>query len=259
VRSGETNGGNLITDGFLRSYERRAASVGLPAPGGDTKVVAVQNGGGIRQNAGVVLPVGTTFDGTSYAGVPGPITRRNTLDVMAFLSNAVTVVRDVSPAELKLILERSAATAPLEGGQFLQIAGMSVEYSAAGAAHVVSAPAPGSGLQYGTVTVEGSRVVTVTLDDDTPVIAAGAVVPGAPNVSIVTNSFTADGGDNYAGFGQIPPVRKINLGLTYEQALVEYLLSFPTADGLPTVPASDARYASPTGEGRITFLPPPAP
>ena len=71
----------------------------------------------------------------------------------------------------------------------------------------------------------------MTLDDGTPIIAAGAVVAGAPNVSIVTNSFTADGGDNYAGFGQIPPTRKVNLGLTYEQALVEYLLSFPS----PTV------------------------
>lgn len=253
VRSGETNGGNLITDGFLRSYDSRASSVGLPAAGGGTKVVAVQNGGGIRQNAGDILPQGTTFDGTDYVGAPGPISRQNTLDVMAFLSNSMTVVRDVTPTELKLILERSAA-AP-GGGQFLQIAGMSVEYSTAGTPHVVSSPPAGSGLQYGTVSVEGSRVLSVTLDDGTPIIAAGGVVAGAPSVSIVTNSFTADGGDNYAGFGQIPPNRKVNLGLTYEQALVEYLLSFPSAGGLPTVPATDTRYANPAGEGRITFVP----
>ena len=136
---------------------------------------------------------------------------------------------------------------------------MTVEYSTSGTPHAVSTPAPGSGLQYGTVTVEGSRVVSVTLDDDTLIIAAGAVVAGAPSVSIVTNNFTADGGDNYAGFGLIPQARKVNLGLTYEQSLVEYLLSFPTANGLPTVPASDTRYSNPAGEGRITFLPPPGP
>lgn len=41
----------------------------------------------------------------------------------------------------------------------------------------------------------------------------------------------------------------------FEQALVEYLLGFPLAEGLPTIPAGDGRYAAPTGEGRITFLP----
>jgi 5'-nucleotidase len=239
----------------LGSYDTSAGAAGLPPRSAGNQVVAVQNGGGIRQNTGPILPVGTTFDGTNYAGVPGPITRRNTLDVMAFLTNSMTVVRDVTPSDLELILERSAATLGGEGGQFLQIAGMSVTYSSSGDAHVVSAPAAGSGLQYGTVTTPGSRVVTVTLDDGTPIIAAGAVVPGAPNVSIVTNNFTADGGDNYAAFGLIPQERKINLGLTYEQAVVEYLLSFPAVDGLPTIPASDARYANPSGTGRNTITP----
>lgn len=257
VRSGETNGGNLITDGFLRSYDVYAGAVGLPPRGGATKVVAVQNGGGIRQNAGNVLPVGTTFDpvaGTYNLG-SGSISRRNTLDVLAFLTNSMTVVRDVSPAELKLILERSAATLGGEGGQFLQIAGMAVTYTQGGTAHVVTNPAPGSGLQYGTVTTEGTRVVSVTLDDGTPIIAAGAVVAGAPNVSIVTNSFTADGGDNFVGFGSIPAARKVNLGLTYEQSLAEYVVSFPTVGGLPTIPASDTRYTNPNGTGRITITP----
>ncbi len=104
--------------------------------------------------------------------------------------------------------------------------------------------APGG--TFGTVTTPGSRVVSVTLDDGTPIIAGGAVVAGAPTVSIVTNSFTAAGGDNYAALGSIPADRKVNLGLTYEQALADYVLSFPVAEGLPTIPASDARYANPT-------------
>jgi hypothetical protein len=44
----------------------------------------------------------------------------------------------------------------------------------------------------------------------------------------------------------------VQLGATYEQALVEYLLSFPKVAGLPTIPAS-SRYAKVAGEGRITF------
>jgi 5'-nucleotidase len=243
VRSGETNGGNFVADSYLKSYDTYAAAAGLPARDGANQVIAVQNGGGIRQNAGDVLPVG--------GAVPGPITRRNTLDVMAFLTNSMTVVRDVTPDDLKLIFERSAA-AP-GGGQFLQVGGMSVVYSSSGTAHVVGAPAPG--LQYGTVTVPGSRVVSITLDDGTSIVAGGAVVAGAPSVSIVTNNFTADGGDNYAAFGLIPQTRKVNLGLTYEQAVVEYLTSFPAVSGLPTIPAADPRYAAPNGSGRITFAP----
>jgi 2',3'-cyclic-nucleotide 2'-phosphodiesterase (5'-nucleotidase family) len=254
VRTGETNGGNLVTDGFLRSYDVYAGAAGLP-PRATTKVVAVQNGGGIRQNAGSILPRGATLDAptSTYVGVPGPISRKDTLDVMAFLSNAVTVVRDVTPDELKLMFERSAGSLPGSGGQFLQVAGLTVTYQTSGTAHAVSAPPPGG--TFGTVTTPGSRVVSVTLDDGTPIIAGGAVVAGAPNVSIVTNSFTAAGGDNYAALGSIPADRKVNLGLTYEQALADYVLSFPVAEGLPTIPASDARYANPNGSGRITITP----
>jgi 5'-nucleotidase len=253
VRTGETNGGNLVTDGFLRSYDTLGPAAGLPPRGGSAKVVAVQNGGGIRQTVTPVLPSGTTLTGGTYTGVPGPISRRNTLDLLAFLTNAMTVVRDVTPDELKLALERSAASLPAEGGQFLQVAGMSVTYSTSGTAHVVS-PAPPGG-NFGTVTTPGSRVRTVTLDDGTKIIENGAVAAGAPNVSIVTNSFTAAGGDNYAVFGGIPQSRKVNLGATYEQTLVDYLLSFPAAGGLPTIPAADTRYASPNGTGRITITP----
>ena len=133
-------------------------------------------------------------------------------------------MRDVTPEDLKSILERSGSS--IGGGGFLQIGGMSVVYSTGAAA--------------------GSKVVSVTLDDTTPIVVGGVVVPGAPNVAIVTNNFTADGGDDYTTFASIPPSRKINLGLTYEQALVEYLLSFPEVGGLPTVPAATSVTPTPT-------------
>lgn len=223
VRNAETNAGNLIADSFLAAYDQYAPEFGLPARSASNPVIAVQNGGGIRQNAGDVLPVGGV--------VPGPITRQNTLDVLAFLTNSVTVVLEVTPADLQTILERSGASLPGRGGQFLQIAGLQVEYDARNPV--------------------GSRVVSATLADGTQLIAGGAVVPGAPNVAIVTNSFTAAGGDNYPAFANNP--NKVQFPATYEQAWVEYLLSFPLVEGLPTVPASDPRY-QPGGEGRITIL-----
>ena len=77
---------------------------------------------------------------------------------------------------------------------------------------------------------------------------------GAPTVRIVTNSFTAAGGDNYTTFAAQED--KVNLPATYEQALVEYLATFPAtgSPALPTIPASDGRYASPAGEGRTTII-----
>jgi 5'-nucleotidase len=88
------------------------------------------------------------------------------------------------------------------------------------------------------------------LADGTKLIENGSVVAGAPAVDVITNSFTAIGGDNFPTFGVLNP--KV-LGYSYEEALYRYLLSFPKgSDGLPTIPAADARYKS-GGEGRITW------
>lgn len=235
-RSGETNAGNLIADGFLDSYDRYAPLFGLPPRGAGNPVIAVQNGGGIRQNAGDLLPVGGL--------VPGPITRGNTLDVLSFLTNAVTVVSGVTPEELETILERSVAS--IGGGQFLQVGGLRIEADLSRTAQVV--------LADGTITVAGDRIREAALEDGTPIISGGAPVSGAPAVRVVTNSFTAAGGDNYPTLAAEP--EKVQFPATYEQALVEYLLGFPMgASGLPTIPASDPRYA-PAGDGRIVFVTP---
>ncbi|MEW6581787.1 MAG: choice-of-anchor I family protein, partial [Actinomycetota bacterium] len=239
-RGRETNTGNTITDAFLAAYDRQAAGLGLPPRGGAAKVIAVQNGGGIRQNAGDVLPAG--------GAVPGALSRRNTLDVLAFFTNAMTVVRDVSPQDLKDVFERSAST--LGGGQFLQVAGLDVTIEVTGrTAQAIAAD--------GTVTTPGTRVRAITLDDGTPIVADGAVVPGAPAVSIVTNSFTAAGGDNYPWLRDAPG--KVNLAGTYEQAWVEYLTSLPaqTVGGasLPTIPDENPDYATASPGSRIHILP----
>lgn len=247
VRSRETNAGNLIADGFLDAYKKYADNVGVTVP--ITRVVAVQNGGGIRQNAGNLLP---------KTGVPGLLSRLETINVLPF-DNFVSVVRNVTPAELKAILERSASGLPGQGGQFLQIGGMKVAYNLRNPAQVVANPPTGE--VAGNITTAGSRVVNVTLNDGTKIIENGAVVVGAPNVAIVTNNFTARGGDNYATFEDKAASTKVNLvdddgiAISYEQAWREYLLSFPVSGSpsLPTIAASDGRYKV-GGEGRIVLL-----
>ena len=230
VRSVESNAGNLIADAFLHVYDAYGDNVGLAPRSATNRLIAVQNGGGIRQNAGDVLP--------TTGGAGDPIARLDTINVLPF-DNFVTVVEGVTPADLKAILERSAASLPGEGGQFLQLAGIRVVYN--------------SGLPV------GSRVISATLSDGEPMIRAGLVVTGAPVIGIITNSFTARGGDNYPTLENNP--NKTNLiddngvAISYEQAWREYLLTFPTSGTppLPTIPATDLRYRA-GGAGRITVL-----
>ena len=216
LRGGESNAGNLIADAFLHAYDGAAAALGLPERGPGNPVIAVLNSGGIRQNAGDTLP--------TSGRAPGDIFLVNTLDVLPF-PNAVSVVQNVSPADLRAVFEVSGARYPSASGAFLQIAGIAAVYDP-------SRPA-------------GSRVVSLTLAGGAPVVADGEVVEGAPAVTIVTSSFVAGGGDGYEVLGANPS--RLRILATYEQALREYL------HDLGTVSANDPRYA-PGGEGRSAFL-----
>ena len=216
VRGGESNAGNLIADAFLHAYDRAAPSLGLPRRSLDNPVVAIQNSGGIRQNAGDTLPTSGT--------APGELFLVNTLDVLPF-PNAVSVVRNVLPADLKAVFEVSGERYPAPSGAFLQIGGIAAVYDPARPA--------------------GERVVSLTLAGGTPIVAGGAIVEGAPAVTIVTSSFVADGGDGYTMLGRNPDTLRIVA--SYEQALREYLRA------LGTVRAGDPRYA-PGGEARSTWV-----
>lgn len=241
VRTVETNGGNLVADSFVHAYKNRAAAFGLPAESTATPVVAVQNGGGIRQNGGVTLPTN---------GAAGAINRGNTFDLLPF-DNRLVAITAVNATDVKEMFERSCSSGTSGGGQFLQVSGLKVECSRSGTAIVVSNP---TGDAYaGTVTTPGSRVRSISLSDGRALVTAGVVVPGAPAVTLVTNSFTAEGGDNYPTLAKLT---KVGFGISYEQALFDYLTSFPkNSAGLPEIPESDARYNKSTGEGRITWLP----
>lgn len=239
VRTAETNGGNLVADAFVYSYNQRYEKAGLPKPSTTTPLVGVQNGGGIRQNPAIVLPV---------TGKVGEITRGNTFDLLPF-GNTLVAVTDVSPKELKEIFERSCSVSTSGGGQFLQISGMKVVCLRNGTAQVVSTPA--SGASVGSITTEGTRVKSITLTDGRAIVSNGALVAGAPSVTMVTNNFTADGGDNYPALAAL---KKSAFGIDYEVSLYEYLRTFPAgAAGLATIPDTDARYKALTGEGRFTW------
>ncbi len=234
VRGGESNAGNLIADSFVYAYKDVRNANDLPEY--KPTVVAVQNGGGIRQNAGDVLPVG--------GKAPGTISRMDTMNVLPFF-NYVVVVQDVSPKDVKQMFERSAASLPDDGGQFLQMSGLKVTYDLSQTAQEID--------EEGKITTPGSRVVSVVLDNGKAIVQDGAVVEGAPSLDIVTNSFTAGGGDNYSMLADNEKVKlfdKDGVALTYEQVWYNYLMSFDKKDGLPTITADDAPEG---GEGRITM------
>lgn len=241
VRTAETNGGNLVADAFVHAYRTRSGAFNLPVPSTAAPLVAVQNGGGIRQNGGVTLPIN---------GAPGAINRGNSFDLLPF-DNRLVAITAVSAADLKEVLERSCSIGTSGGGQFLQISGMTVSCSRTGTAIVISNPVGDS--YSGAITTAGTRVRQITLADGRVLVRDGSVVPGAPSVTVVTNNFTAEGGDNYPTLAKLV---KTGFGISYEQALYGYLLSFPkNTAGLPEIPATDLRYARSTGEGRFTWLP----
>lgn len=215
VRTRESNAGNLVTDAFVSAYDRYAAQFGLPERGPANPVVAVQNGGGMRQTAGDALPAG---------GVPGDIFLVDTLDVLPY-PNGVTVIRGVAAADLKAAFETSIGHALVGGGGFLQVSGVAVVFD-------VARPA-------------GERVVSLTLAGGAPVVVNGALAEGAPAVTVLTNSFVAAGGDGYPMFAD--NADKLQLPTSYERAWRDYLGS------LGTIATDDGRYA-PGGEGRITIL-----
>ncbi|MCL1698514.1 MULTISPECIES: 5'-nucleotidase C-terminal domain-containing protein [unclassified Lysinibacillus] len=99
VRAGETNLGNLITDGMLAGAKKIDPEVQF----------AFQNGGGIRSSIDA-----------------GDITMGEVLEVMSF-GNALGIVK-VTGAEIYDIVEQSVKEFPKEAGGFLHFSGLQVEF-----------------------------------------------------------------------------------------------------------------------------------
>lgn len=215
IRDQETNLGDLTADALLFQARELAPTFGVPAAD-----VGIENSGGIRNNS--LIPA-------------GPITAFDTFSINAF-ANFLSVVPDVPAAQLKEILENAVSLMPTSDGRFAQIGGFRFTYDVTGTAQVVD--------NAGTVLTPGSRVREVVLDDGRVLVANGAVVAGAPAVSIATNDFSARGGDQYP-FRGLPFT---TLGVTYQQALRNYIEA-PTWGLGGQITAADYPEG---GEGRIT-------
>jgi 5'-nucleotidase len=195
VRSRETNLGNLATDALLAAGQREAEAAGVTAP-----VVALQNGGGIRNNS--VLPA-------------GPVSALDTYSVLPF-ANFVAVAPEMPVATFVAGVEHGLSGAVTGGvlqpaGQFAQAAGYRVTYDA-------TQPA-------------GSRVVDLVLDDGTALVRDGVLTGALDTISVATIDFLLRGGDGYPFDG----VDFTVLPVTYQQALETYL----TEDLGGTVTATD--------------------
>jgi 2',3'-cyclic-nucleotide 2'-phosphodiesterase/3'-nucleotidase/5'-nucleotidase len=213
VRTRETNLGDLVADALLATADSLNEAFGVPDPD-----VALQNGGGIRNDA--VVPV-------------GPLTELTTFDVLPF-ANFVAVVPDVPAAQFKEVLENAYSRVEFRDGRFTQVAGLAVNIDTTATAQVVDAD--------GNVTTPGERVRHVTLADGTVLVADGVVVDGAPAVTVATIDFLARGGD----FSPYRGADFTTLGVTYQQAFRDFVAE--SLGGL--VPAADYPEG---GEGRITF------
>ena len=191
VRTGSSNQGNLHADALRATAANLAADFGTPMPD-----VAIQNGGGIRNDA--VIPA-------------GPITAGDTWDIAPFRN--FVVVAEVPREAFHVLLEQAVDRIPGAGGQFPQVSGFTFSYDP-------SAPARETD-RAGDCSLAGdpgSRIRDVTLDDGTAIVRDGAVVPGDP-VVLVTIDFLANGGDCYP----LADIDFTKLGVSYQQALANYI------------------------------------
>ena len=183
VRSRETNLGDLVADSLLAAGRRGAAAAGVTAP-----VVALQNGGGIRNES--VLPAGN-------------LTALDTYTVLPF-ANFVAVAPAMPVSTFIAGVERGLSGGVTGGvlqpaGQFAKAAGYRVTYDP-------SRPV-------------GSRVVDLVLTDGTVLVRGGVPTGTVPTISVATNDFTLRGGDGYPFDGVAFTV----LPVTYQQAFATYL------------------------------------
>ena len=188
VRSRETNLGNLVADSLLAAGQREAAAAGVTAP-----VVALQNGGGIRNAS--VLPV-------------GELTALDTYTVLPF-ANFVAVAPAMPVETFIAGVERGLTP---DGG-FAQVAGYRVSYDP-------TQPA-------------GSRIVDLVLDDGTVLVEDGVATDALDTISVATNDFTLRGGDGYPFDGVDFTVLPVTYQQAFQDYLVEDLGGVVTAAEYP--------------------------
>lgn len=150
--------GNLVADAMRETYGTQ---------------LALTNGGGLRAPLpSSYLPADTSLRRTTPGYATGPPYDLVVGDVYTVLPfGNIVVTRTVTGSQLYAALEHSVGSIPAANGKFAQISGFRFEYDS-------SKPA-------------GSRVVSVELDDGTPIL------PDSATYTLATNDFTNAGGDGY--------------------------------------------------------------
>jgi 5'-nucleotidase/UDP-sugar diphosphatase len=214
VRTVETNEGNLVADALLVEANRLAPEFGSPAPD-----VAIVNGGAIRNDS--IIPAGTISELDTFNIVPFP--------------NLLAIVPNIPPGQFKEIVENAVSQVQFLDGRFAQVSGFRFSWDPAGTPQVLD--------ENGNVVTPGTRIREVSLNDGRVIVTGGAVVVGAPSVTIAVTNFLATGGDQYPFRG----TAFANLGISYQQALFNYIVN--SLGGF----ISAADYPE-SGEGRILKL-----
>jgi 5'-nucleotidase / UDP-sugar diphosphatase len=211
VRTGETNEGNLAADALLVEAGRLAPEFGAPAPD-----VAILNAGAIRNDS--IIPAGTISELDTFNIAPFP--------------NLLALVPNIPPGQFKEIVENAVSQVEFLDGRFAQVSGFRFSWDPAGIPQVLD--------ENGDVVTPGTRIREVSLDDGRVIVTGGAIVVGAPSVTIAVTNFLATGGDQYP-FRETPFA---NLGISYQRALFNYIVN--SLGGF----ISAADYPE-SGEGRI--------
>jgi 2',3'-cyclic-nucleotide 2'-phosphodiesterase (5'-nucleotidase family) len=196
VRTQETNLGNLTADANLFVAQQVDPTV----------TVSLKNGGGIRDDIGVItFPPGSTDPDDVVTGPTeanprvgkeaGDISQLDVSNSLRF-NNGLTLLT-VTASELEQIIEHGVAgTEPgATPGQFAQVGGLSFSFDATQTAIEFD--------ENGTVVTDGERVQNLAIVNDagaiTDVIMRNGTLVGNPDreIRMVTLSFLAEGGDGY--------------------------------------------------------------
>ena len=207
-RDSETNNGDLITDAMIWKVMQNKEGLTVDAD----HVVAITNGGGIRA-----------------AIEPGDVTKKDINTVLPFGNTVVTIY--ITGEELLEVLEASTYSLPVGG--FPQVAGINYTLSTAVAYDANAETYPAS-TYYGPKSI--NRVTINSIN--------GKEFKADDTYAVVTNDFSAAGGDTYYAFKAA--TAKFDTGIPLDEAVMEYV----TTELKGVI---GAQYAAP--QGRILLNP----
>ena len=186
-RDGETNNGDLITDAMLWKVMQNKEGLTV----NEDHVVAITNGGGIRATIKA-----------------GDVTKKDIKTVLPF-GNTIEVIY-VTGTELLEALEASTFCVPESIGGFPQVSGISYTIST-GAVYDANAETYPASTYYGPKSI--NRVTINSIN--------GKDFKLGDTYAVVTNNFSAAGGDTYYAFKAA--TAKFDTGVPLDEAVMEYV------------------------------------